>query len=455
MSKNNSSFGRLNILKILAHGGGRIVFLGAGGVGMSSLMALTSHFGIKTQGFDRASSVYLDALKRSGEEVTVGDGELPSDTALLVYTLAISESDPLILSAELRKIPCVSRAEYMSAIVSAYKMKIAVSGSHGKSTVTAMLHSIFTEAGKNPTTVSGASLYNTGEAYRIGALDYILFESCEYKDSFLSFEPDMALFLNLEYDHTDYFKSFDDLCQSFAKAAQKSAISIINVDDGKLREIGEKLYTTPIKVGINQCADYRYEPISEFLPKIAARVYYGDRELGVLRLNILGQFNISNAVMATAAAMECGISFDVCASALSCFRGAPSRLEYVTRWQGREVYFDYAHHPTEISAGIKAIKDYTGGDITLIFGPHTYSRTKSLFDSFIDALSLADHLLLTPIDAIREEKDDTVSSEALASLAGGRVVYTVKEVVSALSQTKGTIVVMGAADLSWVKSIFL
>ena len=183
------------------------------------------------------------------------------------------------------------------------------------------------------------------------------------------------------------------------------------------------------------------------------RLFKEGEYLGEITLEVIGEFNLSNAAMACAAAMECGIGFDVCQGALSSFLGIPTRLELVGEWKGRRVYFDYAHHPTEIEEGIKAIKSDTGRALTVIFGPHTFSRTKVLFDGFARVLSLADKLLITDIDAVREKMDDSISSELLAEKTNGRVIRTEDELVAAISASDGDIAVMGAADLGWVKNL--
>ena len=451
MSKNNSSFGRLNVLEIISSPEGRVCFLGVGGVSMSSLLVLSAHFGIRTLGVDGKDGEYIRELMESGEDVRVGRRELPSDVKLLVYTLAADENDPMIREAEKKGVPCVSRAEYMSALSDAYRLKIAVSGTHGKSTVTAMLHHIFSRAALNPTTLSGARLGRGMCAYHVGSLDLFLYEACEYKDSFLAFDPSIALFLNLEYDHVDYFENEDQLEESFLHAAEKAGHAIINADDEKLLKIARKLHTPPIKVGKSIDCEYRYAPISGAPSHPSARFFRGEELLGEISLSLLGEFNLLNAVMACACAVECGVDFFVCRRALAEFSGIPTRLERVGTWQGREIYFDYAHHPTEIKEGIKAIKSDTGGDLTLIFGPHTYSRTKKLFDFFAKSLSLADHILITEIDAVREAADESISSAHLAERVGGRVVRSTSELEAELARTTGAIAVMGAADLGWVK----
>jgi len=449
MSMINSTFGRRNILKILKRGDASVHFVGVGGVGMSSLYCLTRHFGIRATGVDASHGAYIDTLLSLGAEVSVGVGDLPKDTTLLVYSLAVSEDDPSIRLARERNIPIVSRAEYLGALSLCYGKRIAVSGTHGKSTVTAMLSRIFDFAGKAPTTVSGASLDIGGAAVRLGALDYLIYEACEYKNSFLSMPADVGVFLNLEYDHPDYFKDMDALISSFDKAISNTRKRVINADDENLAKIARKLDTPPVLVGKGEENDYRYKIISDKPHALKLSLSYRGEACGDIELSMIGVFNLTNAACAVSTAMECGISFDVCRKALSGFRGIGRRLEVLGVFEGRQVYYDYAHHPTEIKEGIKAIKSDTGGNVTLIFGAHTFSRTKALWNGFVSALSSADFLLLTEISGIREGKIAGIDAQTLAVAAGGEVVSpaTLKEKIK---NTKGAIVVMGAADMNWV-----
>lgn len=456
MSKNNSSFGKDNVLRVLAEPTGSVFFVGVGGVSMSALCALSARFGIRCAGVDRRRCEYTDALARCGADIEIGEGgHLPPDTKLVVYSLAADEKGAALLEAERRGIPTVSRAEYMSALIEPYGKRIAVSGTHGKSTVTAMLHRIFTVAGRNPTTLSGAALSRGGSQLSVGSLDYLIYESCEYKDSFLCHEPSVALFLNLEYDHADYFKSKDALAESFGKAIKKAELPIINTDDGELSRIVTAGGVSHIGVGTGKNNTYSYAATSCAAGALRFSLSRGGRVLGEIRLPMLGAFNISNAAMAVAASLECGIPFSACQSALSDFRGISGRLEYAGSYKGRAVYLDYAHHPTEIKAGIEALKSDTGGEITVIFGPHTYSRTAALWDGFCSSLTLAEHVLLCEIDGVREAPIEGVNAAALAREIGAEAIGEAGRVRELVDKTRGTIVIMGAIDMSDIKKELL
>ena len=457
MSENNSSFGINNILKIISKGDTRVHFLGVGGAGMSSLFRLSRHFGIRATGADSARGEYFDSLVSDGECVECISGRapfLPQDTELLVYSLAVDERDATLSAARACGIPTVSRAEYLAALVGCFGNSVAISGSHGKSTVTAMLAHILTHSGKNPTVLSGAPLSQGGNC-RIGSLDHLVFESCEYKDSFLIPKPDISVFLNLELDHVDWFKSLEDIRASFLTAMRRARRAIVNIDDREIAKNAEKLYTLPITFGKSLDADYRIIPLSEAPRDLRFSLEYRGKELGDITLSMIGAFNIYNATAATVAAMECGVLFDECRAALSSFSGIGRRLERIGEFNGRPLYYDYAHHPTEIAEGIKAVKSDTGAPVTVIFGPHTYSRTKGLWCGFVNSLCMAENVILTEISAIREPKIEDVSSEKLAKECGAHVARDGQELSRLLNGSDGAIIIMGAADMSWVKKVLL
>jgi UDP-N-acetylmuramate--alanine ligase len=456
MSKNNSSFGVNNILKIISKDGTRVHFSGVGGAGMSALFRLSEHFGIRASGTDEKRGKYFNDLEREGAFVRCHSSPhpLPEGIDLLVYSLALDDDNFELQAAAKAGVPTVSRAEYMSALASCFGRTVAVSGSHGKSTVTAMIAHILEFAGKDPTVLSGASLANGGNC-RIGALDDLVFESCEYKDSFLIPRPDIGVFLNIELDHVDWFRDLEDISSSFLKAMRLSGCAVVNTDDREIAKNAAKLYTPPISFGKNAGADYRIIPISDSSRRLEFSLEYKGKIMGVITLPMLGAFNIYNAAAAVVTSILCGVDFDKCRDALSRFFGISRRLEKIGEYAGRPVYYDYAHHPTEIAEGIKAVKSDTGGPVTVIFGPHTYSRTKGLWCGFVNSLCMAENIILTSISAIREAENPNVSSEGLAAECGAVVAHSDCELISALDGSLGAIIIMGAADMDWVKNVIL
>lgn len=440
------------ILDIISEDGGRVHFIGVSGVSMCSLFCLSRHFGICASGSDRACNRVTAALIDSGEDIYIGERKkLRDDTKLVVYSHAISEEHGEMVFARENGIPQVSRAEYMGAIMQCYENRIGVSGSHGKSTVTAMISKIFSDARLAPTTLSGAALFDSELPFSIGSLDYLIYEACEYKDSFLSFSPSIAVFLNMELDHTDYFIDEAALSRSFCSAMERADRVIVNRDDESLFCAALKSEKQVISFGVSENADYRYEIISIKARDMRFKLFMRGEELGEVRLSMLGHFNISNAVAALAAAIESGIDFKLAAKSLSEFTGIERRLEKIGKYKGRGLYFDYAHHPTEISASIKAIRSVGAGEVTVVFRPHTYSRTKSLWENFKRALSEADSVIILDIDAVREKRIAGVSSEALAREINGIYCHSEAELEHILDETVGDIILMGAGELEKIK----
>lgn len=439
--------------------GSRVHFIGIGGISMYSLASLCAMRALRVSGSDIEESERTAALRRLGVEVRIGHTVANSiDKDLVVYTHAVSENNPELLGAKKLDIPTVSRAQLLGALMTEYKGRIGVSGSHGKSTTLAMLDSIFSLAGRNPTVLSGAAL-ESHEPFRIGGKDMMIYEGCEYKDSFLHFLPTVFIALNLEHDHPDYFPTLADVKASFEKAISRAPLSIINADDSVLASIVRRQRPKKriITVGQTERADYRYGIVSFAKGGFTFEIYKDGITLGEFTLSIPGVFNVASAAMAIVAAIESGISPETAALAISAFRGIERRIQRVGSRLGREVYYDYAHHPTEIRATINALKMHTGDTLTVIFKPHTYSRTKALWSDFCAALSLADSVILTDVYPAREEAIEGVSSERLARDVGARAIYVPdSEVVSTLDKsTHGTIVIMGAGNLESVKADIL
>ena len=458
MSKRNTFFGKNVIFSAVSKPGAKVHFVGVGGAGMSSLFCLTRHFGIEASGSDMRRSDFLDFAMASGENVYVGERrEAVAGANLVVYSLAVANDNPELAEAERLGIPTVSRADYMSALASLYSRSVAVSGSHGKSTVTAMIYSILKEDMKDPTVICGAE-FSTATQYierlAIGSLDYLIYESCEYKDSFLAFLPDVAVFLNLELDHTDYFKDIEALKSSFTKAIANAGTAIINGDDKNLSSITVPGSVRCVRYGEGDECDYRYRinSINGGMPHFS--VWREGVELGDIDLRCIGKFNAANATAAIACAMEIGVPFSICKKGIEGFIGASRRLEMIGKWNGRPVYYDYAHHPTEIRAGVEALRDMGLSEITVIFSAHTYSRTEALLKDFVSSLALADCRILTEIDAVREVGGD-ITSIGFADAVGGTLVQCEGELISALYKTRGAVLLMGAGDNSWVKKILL
>ncbi len=458
MSKYHSGISCERISDVLKNKDAHIHFTGFAGAGMYPLYKLTQSLGYSVSGSERANSRFFEMEKSEGARVYLGHTEENiSDCDLLVYSLAVDADNPELLCGEERGIPQVSRAEYLGALMLEYKMRIGVSGTHGKSTTTAMLDAIFNKNFSNHTTLIGASLEDTSLPYRIGNKETLIYESCEYKDSFLRFHPTVALFLNLEMDHTDYFEDLDALKTSFLNAMNRAPLSIVNADDENLADIVGKAEGRVVTFGMSDNSDYRASVLNSKRGKCKLRFTYHKKHLIDLRLQVPGVHNVINACGAFAAACECGIATEIAGEALRSFCGISRRVEYIGKYCGASVYYDYAHHPTEIRCTLNTVRELVSGKITVIFRPHMYSRTEFFMQEFADALSLADSVLLLEIDAIREEKISGVSSEILAALIGDFAESVSEEnVISHLDcQSTDAVIIMGAANLEIIKERIL
>ncbi len=421
---------------------------------MRSLFCLCRHFGISASGSDRQGEPLINSLMEAGEDIVIGVREsLPPDTSLIVYSHAIDRTHPERLLGERENIPEVSRDRLLGALMECYERRIGVSGSHGKSTVTAMIGKLFKDARKCPTVLSGAALSGSSLPFSIGSLDYLIYEACEYKDSFLSFSPTLAVFLCIELDHTDYFENIDILSESFLRAMKRAGKILVNADDKRLLSLAMRSGQRVVTFGKAAFSDYRFEYISSDGGGLVFKFFPKGREAREVRLNMSGDFNILNAAAALSAAMEEGIEPECAIASIEEFSGIERRLEFVGEYEKRRVYYDYAHHPTEIRESVRAIRERTGGKVTVVFRPHTYSRTAGLWEGFVSSLSTADYTLLLDIDAVREENTYGVSSERLAREIGAVYCPCESDVPEFLKSTEGDIILMGAGELLSVKKL--
>ena len=388
---------------------GSVALLGIGGIGMSALASLLQSEGITVFGFDRKANGETARLSREGISVTVPEGTcLPDGTDALVYSLAVEKTHPLLLDAKKKKLPVLSRAELLSLVTEGYEKRIVVAGTHGKSTVTAMLAKIFSDAGEKPTVLCGAKMEN-GAPFLRGSHKLLIMEGCEYKRAFLSFRPTTAVVLNAEWDHPDVYKSKEEAAEAFN--------AFLSLPTVKLCVTGEDIQKGAVfslHKGDLYARDLTYiEGRGVFTP-----VFFGT-PLPRLHLSVLGEHNVKNALAALLVALLLGVSPDTAVDALSHFEGAGRRMEYKGTLFGARVYDDYAHHPTEIRAAVSAARKVTAGKLILVFESHTYSRTAAFFKDFVVALKTADLVFVADIFAAREKNESGVSGKALAEAACG------------------------------------
>lgn len=403
----------------------RIHFVGIGGVSMSALACIAKLRGCQVTGSDMQDSEAVLELRRDGIRVFVGHAaENIGDAQLIVYTAAVKQDNPELVAARAAGIPSVERSAFLGYILTGYDFPIGISGTHGKTTCTSMIAQALIAADVDPTVLIGGTLPLIGHNFRIGRSDKIVYEACEYVDSFLHFRSAVTVILNIEEDHLDYFKDLADIEKSFAAYADltlQGGAVVANGDSEAVRRAlahhkGDIIWFS-LK---NPACDYYAVPLSEpGCPKF--EVYEHGKLCGVCELSIPGLHNVANALAAIAACRRLHIAYDILLPALSSFGGACRRFEYKGRIGDVTVIDDYAHHPSEIRATLTAARTLYKGDIWCVFQPHTYSRTKALWNDFATALTLCDHPVLLDIYAAREKPDPTVTSQGLAADIPGAV----------------------------------
>ena len=395
-------------------------FIGIGGISMSGFAELLHDNGFTVRGSDAAQSKITEHLASLGIQIVYGQKyeNITSDIDFVVYTAAIHPDNPEYQAAQKLNLPMMERAEMVGQVMKNYKNAIGIAGTHGKTPTTSMLSHIFLNARKDPTISVGGILEAIHGNIRIGHSENFITEACEYTNSFLKFHPTAGVILNIDADHLDFFKDLDDIRHSFRRFAElipADGVLVINADTEKLDTIIHDLHCQIITFGLEKDADYQAADIrfdeqghSSF-ELVRNGVSTGIR----IQLAVIGRHNIANALSVIALAEYYHISMGQIQAGLLSFHGTERRFEEKGTFQGVTVIDDYAHHPTEIQATLTAAKKYPHQHLWCVFQPHTYSRTKALLHEFAQALSLAEHVILTDIYAAREADPGDISSQTL------------------------------------------
>ena len=456
MATPNTHFGAENI-ELMLKECKSIYFIGIGGINMSSLAHISHLRGYRTGGSDREKTALTERLRDEGIEVFYGhDAENVDAYDAVVYTVAISADNPEYVRAQERKIPCISRADYLGYLMLGYKNRIGVSGMHGKSTCTSMCATVFMEAEADPTVLSGAELDAMGGAYRIGNSENFIFEACEYMDSFLDFNPSTAIILNIEMDHVDYFKSMEQICDSYARFAAitgKDGAVIANADNEYIPIALEGYEGRVITFGVlTRSADYT--AINIRYPNGFAEfdVMYKGEFISHVKLSVTGEHNVYNALAAFAAGHISGLEPESIARGLSKFHGAKRRMEYKGTVNGALVFDDYGHHPTEVATTLEGVAKRGANRVFCVFQPHTFTRTYTLMDDFAQSFDAVDRAFIADIYPARETDNLGISGKTLAIRIGEKAEYIsgFDNIANELNSTlyEGDIlVVMGAGDI--------
>ena len=429
--------------------GKRVHMVGIGGVSMRPLALVLKDRGISVTGSDMNSSGSTEELLRHGIPVAIGHREENITGAdCIVRTAAARNDNPEIAAARAAGIPIFERAQAWGMIMREYRDAICVSGTHGKTTTTSMVTHVMMEAKKDPTVMIGGALPLLGAGHRVGGGDTIVLESCEYCDSFLNFYPTLAVILNIEADHLDYFKDLADVQKSFRAFAELSTNGILaNGDDDNTVETLKGL--DYVSFGLGAHNRIRAVNISEDWSEFD--VLCDGEHYAHLKLSVYGKHNTMNALAAAGTGWMLGVSGEDAANGLATFTGAGRRMEYKGEFNGAKVYDDYAHHPGELSCLIDAVRTQNYGRVVVAFQPHTYTRTHALFEDFIEQLKRVDVCVVAEIYAAREQNLIGISSKHLVEKIPGAVYCeTLPEVTEFLRQNvrEGDIVLtVGAGDI--------
>lgn len=401
----------------------RIHFIGIGGISMSGLAEILLEEGFTVSGSDAKESPLTRKLESEGAHICYGQKaeNITDDIDCVVYTAAISRTNPELIEAVAHKIPMLTRAELLGQLMKNYDTPIAVSGTHGKTTTTSMISHILLEGKVDPTISVGGILKAIGGNIRVGSSETFLTEACEYTNSFLHFFPKISVILNIEEDHLDFFKDLEDIRHSFHQFAAllpSDGTLVINGEITDYPEIYQGLDCNVVTYGPSADFDYSASDISyDEEGHVSFDLAKHGEKAGRITLSVTGDHNVSNALASIAVAELLDIPMDTIKKGLLSFTGTDRRFEYKGTFNGVTVVDDYAHHPTEIKATLKAAQHYPHNSVWCVFQPHTYTRTKAFFHEFAEALSHADHLVLADIYAARETDTLGISSADLAEEA--------------------------------------
>lgn len=434
-----------------------IHMVGIGGISMSALAHMLKYFGYRVSGSDRTETKITKQLTEDGFSITIGhDASSVSDPDLVCYTAAIPQNNPELVKARSLGIPVMERAELLGQLMKRYKFPIAVAGTHGKTTTTSMLSLVLLEAGLDPTILVGGELSQIGGNYKLGKEDYLVFEACEYVESFLHFNPFVSVITNVEEDHLDYFTDINHIISAFEKFTRLNSPNgciIVCSDDKNCISVVQNSNKKVLKYGIISKNTHFYGDNihTDSQNRTVFDVYAYGKKVTQISLFMPGEHNVRNALGAFATAFEMGIDPDTIRRGLESYMGTKRRFESIGEVQGIKIMDDYAHHPTEIESCLKAAKTITTGDVWCIFQPHTYSRTKAFTPEFAKALSLADKPIVTDVYPAREEYDGTIHSCDVVSLMENGIYMNdfgaIERYILKNAKPGDIVITMGAGDI--------
>ncbi len=437
----------------------QVHFIGIGGTGMSGLAKIMLEMGYQVTGSDLASTAVTQRIEALGGTCYIGHRkENIKDTGLVVISSAINEENPELLEAGKRGVPVIHRADLLAWLM-CRKKGLAVAGAHGKTTTSSMLAMVLENNGLNPTIVVGGELNDLGANAKLGSGEYLVAESDESDGSFLKLDPLAVIVTNIEDDHLNYYGSIDSMKAAFSTFLNKipeQGIAVVCLDDPYISEIIGSLKTPLVTYGFDGKADYTLRDVSLNAQSSSAEVYCREEYLGRLELSLPGKHNLFNALAVVALGCWLGLDFEGIADALRSFGGVGRRFEVIGDAKGVKIIDDYAHHPTEIAATLKAARQVHGQRLIAVFQPHRYTRTALLKERFGEVFGDADLVLISEIYGAGEKKLPGVTAgliiEAVEKNTGKQVIYcpALMDVVNYLLeivQPGDLVMTLGAGDI--------
>ncbi len=430
--------------------------IGIGGVSMSSLADVLRGMGIIISGSDMNNNKNARALSAAGIPVAIGHRaeNITEDIEFVVRTAAVHDDNPEIIRARQLGIPVFERTQAWGAISRDYSNALCISGTHGKTTTTSMCTHILMAADKDPTVMIGGTLPLLNAGHRVGHGNTIIMEACEYYNSFLSFHPTVAVILNVEADHLDFFKDLKDVQRSFREFALRTpedGCVVANLDDANTMEAIKDVPRTVMTFGLTDKADVYAENVEFLGANSHFDIMFNGKLFTDVTLHVPGLHNVKNALAAAAAAICLGVRPNAVKYGLAGFNGAGRRFEFKGKFNGADVYDDYAHHPGELKALLDTVEELNYKRSILVFQPHTYTRTAALFDDFVKQLKRPDVVLLAEIFAAREQNTIGISSAALAEKVEGAEFFPtfpeLEEELKRRARPGDIILTVGAGDV--------
>ena len=395
----------------------KVHFIGIGGISMSGIASLLLNKGYEVSGSDRSLTEITKHLKDEGAEIFIGQSkDNIKNPDLVVYTDAILDDNEEIIAARKLDIPVVSRGVFLGALMRNYENSIAVSGSHGKSTATSMISKILLNSKEDATILLGGELDEMKGNVHVGDQKYLVTEACEYKGNIRYYYPQTVIVLNIDEDHLDYYKNLYDIVDTFKSYLQnqdENSKTILNLNEPNNRLIVDSVKGELITYAQeNYDADYvshniKFDEIGR--PNFDLKMKNGLVEH--FELGVIGRHNINNAMAAIIATYENGIDLETIKESIKEYSGLKRRMEIIGHVNDATIMTDYGHHPSEIEVTLEALREHTEGKLVCVWQPHTYSRTKTLFNDFLNCFDACDEVIITDIYAAREKFDPTIHSK--------------------------------------------